>query len=1191
MGTSSHKSEKRELQFPGIPWNSEFSSIDQKPKLLSSIHTSIAQFLTMGSGGRGGKSVIQSDEESDGKTAASPQAMTSDFKDFAFRDETTDRGIPSSSAFVKAQTKRKLSETVVLEDSESDGWMDADVNPKQVAQNQAIAAANRKNRIVRTSTKDAALKDKSVPVYRIPKRQRVVGSEEEDEIDDEGSFDTAGEEDDDEDDIVDTPVAPKARPRIVDKSGFPVYDASAFDAMSAAELGLGGGAGGVQVQVQVPAGGGQGSLEGRESRMKNDRAVRAQQRAASKTKKGRRIKISPTGSGDEGEEGGGGGGGGGDRMNASESSDDSGSGSDLAAGGNGNGNSDSDSESFATGDANTTQNDIKAGADRVLRKCKSYSETLRNAIVRWEASASTPSKTQTKTQVQSQVQVQVAVVADMSIKELRQAVAQAGLQAKTAGFLEKAEFVALLQQHGYKPKPKAAATSDDPFEVDSGSDSDDATGAGAPGDRENRGCLSLVAINATQSSAVLGPADFPFLTAQGLSLKPYQVVGVNWMRLLHESHVNGVLADDMGLGKTVQTAAFLGWLEQSARLRGHASEAPHLIVVPASTLSNWELELKRCCPALKVLTYHGSQDERYQIRRKWRSASNVQEKKGGVRMCDIVLSTYTIFERESSSDDRSFLYKQQFSYLVLDEAHCIKNPSSLRYVNLTRLRSSHRLLLSGTPVQNNISELLALLSFLMPKVFKRASCELLLASFNLKKGNNSSNASLMLLRKMLVPFVLRRLKRDVLDQLTDKQISVEILPMLPTQAKIYDSIIAGYLSRKQRALAKQQDEKNDELSWGLDPKSASSSSAPPRRSASSSSISSVKRSKVMVDLTDGDETVSRSVTGSGADADNDGSKEILAVDPEAANQLMLYTESIAGADLGAKEARHLFTALRKAANHPLLLRVHYRDDNILQTIAMAAMAGEHFGTYCTTTQAKEEILEKFNDYDIHQLCLEYGRFGGVDRYCLQEDALFDSPKFMWLREHLPRLIKEGHHILIFSQWTRILDLLELLMSTIRCDLPLFEDSVAPQGISFLRLDGSTPVSERQALINRFNSGAIPIFLLSTKAGGLGINLTTADTVIMHDLDFNPENDRQAEDRAHRIGQMRDVRVFKLVAAGSVDEDIHAMGERKRELTEGILNSKAGKGSAGKKEKEDGDDINTIGKILQGALQRRTNTNK
>jgi SWI/SNF-related matrix-associated actin-dependent regulator 1 of chromatin subfamily A len=168
-------------------------------------------------------------------------------------------------------------------------------------------------------------------------------------------------------------------------------------------------------------------------------------------------------------------------------------------------------------------------------------------------------------------------------------------------------------------------------------------------------------------------------------------------------------------------------------------------------------------------------------------------------------------------------------------------------------------------------------------------------------------------------------------------------------------------------------------------------------------------------------------------------------------------------------------------------------------------------------------------------------------------------------------------MLVFSQWTRLLDLLEVLLYDM--------------GMPFLRLDGSTPVKERQEMIDTYtNDATIPVFLLSTKAGGLGINLIAADTVIMHDLDFNPENDRQAEDRCHRIGQTRPVTVYKLVTADTVDEDIYDMGERKRKLSHAVLSDEREGRTPGAKKTSatatEGEDMNAIGKMLQRALARR-----
>lgn len=290
--------------------------------------------------------------------------------------------------------------------------------------------------------------------------------------------------------------------------------------------------------------------------------------------------------------------------------------------------------------------------------------------------------------------------------------------------------------------------------------------------------------------------------------------------------------------------------------------------------------------------------------------------------------------------------------------------------------------------------------------------------------------------------------------------------------------------------------------------------------------------------------------------------------------------------ISASEAKHLFTALRKAANHPLLLRVRYNDNATIEKIASIAHAREHFGNQCDLSRVKQEIYSSFSDFDIHQLCAEYG--GPLASLELQEDALFDSPKMVALKELLPTLIEEGHRILVFSQWTRILDLLEVLMNHM--------------SLSFFRLDGSTPVKERQDMIDRFNRENIPIFLLSTKAGGLGINLTAADTVIMHDLDFNPENDRQAEDRCHRIGQTKPVTVYKLICSNSVDDDIWDMAQKKTALSQAVLsngrggagggsaaNAKNGTRGGGRKNDKDGggDDLGMIQRILQKALASTT----
>lgn len=275
----------------------------------------------------------------------------------------------------------------------------------------------------------------------------------------------------------------------------------------------------------------------------------------------------------------------------------------------------------------------------------------------------------------------------------------------------------------------------------------------------------------------------------------------------------------------------------------------------------------------------------------------------------------------------------------------------------------------------------------------------------------------------------------------------------------------------------------------------------------------------------------------------------------------------------AMAGEHLFTQLRKAAHHPLLLRTRHVSQAEKDHLACCFhQYGAFRGEGCTRKRVNEQ-LQGFSDFDIHLMALELlaenptGRENDLRRYVLDEDDLFCSSKFECLRKLVPQLVQAGHRILIFSIWTNCLDLLSCLMESL--------------DLRHLRMDGDTPVTERQALIDEFNDDdSIPVFLLSTKACGLGINLTAADTCIIHDLDFNPFNDLQAEDRCHRIGQtVRDlhsshrprvsvscvsiilttvpqkpVTVYKLVSKSTVDDDIFCMQERKAKMNAAIMDA-------------------------------------
>lgn len=563
-----------------------------------------------------------------------------------------------------------------------------------------------------------------------------------------------------------------------------------------------------------------------------------------------------------------------------------------------------------------------------------------------------------------------------------------------------------------------------------------------------------------------------------LRLKPYQLVGVNFLLLLHRKNVGGaILADEMGLGKTIQAISFLALLNYLEKDPG-----PHLIISPASLLENWARELKKWCPYFTVASYHGA--ERSVL---FKELNHIA-KAGGPAPFNVMLTGYSLFERQSpqQKDDRKLLRRFKWSCVLMDEAHLLKDRSSSRRKHLWAVaqKAKQRLLLTGTPLQNDLQELWSLLEFMVPEIFDSGDCDLKKIFGNRATGSEAPSEDMDLIARIkaiLGPFVLRRLKSDVMRQLVPKIQKVEVLEMLPDQAAAYGEAIEEYRTAALTA---------------------------------------------------------RLIKAATASIDNP------------------------AGFLPQRQVSNYFTQFRKIANHPLLVRRVYTKSDV-ESLARNLHPMGTFGFECTLERVKEELLT-YSDFALHRLSASYKGIGR--RGALTNSYALGSAKCQALSKLLPKLQHEGHRALIFSQWTGVLDILEWVLDVL--------------GLEYTRLDGNTQVAERQSIIDNYNND-MEIFacLLSTRAGGQGLNLTGADTVIIHDMDFNPQMDRQAEDRCHRIGQTKPVTVYRLVTKGTVDENIYSIAKRKLTLDAAVLESGVELASDNNET-----DVLTMGAILSAILK-------
>ncbi|XP_053188446.1 lymphoid-specific helicase [Scomber japonicus] len=545
------------------------------------------------------------------------------------------------------------------------------------------------------------------------------------------------------------------------------------------------------------------------------------------------------------------------------------------------------------------------------------------------------------------------------------------------------------------------------------------------------------------------PAQQPQLFTGGV-MRWYQIEGIEWLRMLWENGINGILADEMGLGKTIQCIAHIAMMIEKKVM------GPFLVVAPLSTLPNWINEFKRFTPEVSVLLYHGPQPERA------KQLNQIRRPQGPLSMCPVVVTSFEI-----AMIDRKFLQNFQWKYLIVDEGHRIKNLNCRLVRELKMLPTDNKLLLTGTPLQNNLAELWSLLNFLLPEVFDDLkSFESWFDIDNLGEAESVVAAEreqniLSMLHQILTPFLLRRLKSDVTLEVPPKKEIIVYAPLTTKQEAFYTAVV-------NKTISKMLGQEKMEAPVAL------TSSGRPKR-----------RNRKVVDYSEAEDTP----------YNLEKYLERVRKEHEQSSPPVLDVQSPMDAQINLK-LQNILMLLKRCCNHPYLV--------------------------------------------------EYPLDPATQEFKIDEQLVQSSGKFLILDRLLPALKKRGHKVLIFSQMTSILDILM--------------DYCYLRGFQYSRLDGSMSYADRDENMTKFSKDPeVFLFLLSTRAGGLGINLTAADTVIIFDSDWNPQADLQAQDRCHRIGQTKPVVVYRLVTANTIDQKILERASAKRKLEQMVIHKNKFKG--------------------------------
>ncbi|KAK4432107.1 Chromatin-remodeling ATPase INO80 [Sesamum alatum] len=769
------------------------------------------------------------------------------------------------------------------------------------------------------------------------------------------------------------------------------------------------------------------------------------------------------------------------------------------------------------------------------------------------------------------------------------------------------------------------------------------------------------------------------------SLKEYQLKGLQWLVNCYEQGLNGILADEMGLGKTIQAMAFLAHLAEEKNIWG-----PFLVVAPASVLNNWADEISRFCPDLKTLPYWGGLQERTVLRKNI-NPKRLYRREAGFH---ILITSYQLLV-----SDEKYFRRVKWQYMVLDEAQAIKSSNSIRWKTLLSFNCRNRLLLTGTPIQNNMAELWALLHFIMPTLFD--SHEQFNEWFSkgieshAEHGGTLNEHQLNRLHAILKPFMLRRVKKDVISELTGKTEITVHCKLSSRQQAFYQAIKnkislaelfdgnRGHLNEKKilnlmniviqlRKVCNHPElfERNEGSSYFHFGEIPNPLLPPPfgeledifysggrnpivyeipklvyqevadgsklhyseaRRRLSRGSIEKLfdifSADNVYNSTLQQDHILDGNCGRSGAF----GFSRLIDLSPAevsflATSSLMerllfsvmrsdrQFLDGILDLMMDSKyddnDCVHIGKEKVRAVTRMLLLPSKSETSLLRRRLATGPVDAPYealimpyqdrlltdikllhsvysfiprtrappINAHCSDRNFAYKMTEEWYHPWLKRLLVGFARTsdcngprkpGGPHPLIQEIDAelpvlqpalqltykifgscppmqpfdpakmLTDSGKLQTLDILLKRLRAENHRVLLFAQMTKMLNILE--------------DYMNYRKYRYLRLDGSSTIMDRRDMVKDFQHRSdIFVFLLSTRAGGLGINLTAADTVIFYESDWNPTLDLQAMDRAHRLGQTKDVTVYRLICKETVEEKILQRASQKNTVQQLVM---------------------------------------